>query len=363
MKNGFKMGFSGIIMIVLILSGCPTTDSDPPPIEALSISPEEETLNTFVDKEVNETPFTIGPSGAAGEFSSDPTLPNGLTIDPKTGKITGTPTEIPTVTSYTIIFTGSGVYKDKKVSARLNINVSVPNVTIVSDVSELIETINTTITPILYTKDPENATGTFSTNQNLPSGLSLDPNTGTISGTPDMISAMNTYEVIFTGSGLYVGKSSTQNLAIQVISVLSIEPNETVLKAVQNTAITPITFTRPIDAIGGTFSITPSANELPDGLIFNTVDGSISGTPTAIAHPKTYTITYSGTGVFNGKEASADVEIMVYKYYPGTRVELDDAIKAETGAGNTTDLNNIYTNAITEMSSLFKGQVTFNADI
>ncbi len=118
----------------------------------------------------------------------------------------------------------------------------------------------------------------------LPVGLTLDPNTGVISGTPWSIGSQ-TYTIGASGAG---GKSASATVTLKISPVAA---------NVISYGASALTFTAGIPArtltpeTGATltgWSITP---QLPAGLAFNTTTGTITGTPTAASPPTMYMVT------------------------------------------------------------------------
>ncbi|GGH15913.1 hypothetical protein GCM10007352_24990 [Mucilaginibacter phyllosphaerae] len=137
-------------------------------------------------------------------YSISPALPAGLTLNPVTGIITGTPTAATTATSYTVTGTnanGSG-------TAIINITVN-PLPPTISYVSPQTYTVNTAITALNPTTT--NSPTSFTTT-GLPAGLSLNPTTGQITGTPTTISTATSYAITATN----ISGSATFNLSITV---------------------------------------------------------------------------------------------------------------------------------------------------
>merc|ERR1712048_142437 len=127
--------------------------------------------------------------GGADEFKIEPPLPPGMSFDTKTGIITGKPTEKVAQTDYTVtaINEGGGTScvitfavvplppRDLKYSPQTPYNVNQP-VLLVPDTTNCVS--------CAYTITP-----------NLPDGLSIEPDTGTIAGTPTAETAEQTYTV------------------------------------------------------------------------------------------------------------------------------------------------------------------------
>jgi len=129
----------------------------------------------------------------------------------------------------------------------------------------------------------------FTVNPPLPSGLSLNPATGTISGTPRavqqstsyLITASNSDGCVFGTIFIIVNDSPPSGLVYSVSSIVYLD----------NIAITDITPT--VTGTVDSWSVWPS---LPDGLRLNTTTGIISGVPKAHQHAADYIITASNSG-------------------------------------------------------------------
>ncbi len=214
------------------------------------------------------------------------TLPSGWTFNTSTGVITGTPS-------------ATGVYP---ITVRLTNGVGagaeVSTVLTMTSVLALPSFVGYDITSGLggesMTMTPQGVTGsgllTFDTPNALPSGLSLDPSTGVISGTPVYGTSSNTSVNVTVSNE--AGSSAPVNVVITIRSAprLSgyLNRTATVDTAFSSTAI--VTGSTPI-----TFSLTGT---LPTGLSLNASTGAITGTPTVSGESNTVTITATnGFGV------------------------------------------------------------------
>jgi Putative Ig domain len=151
----------------------------------------------------------------------------------------------------------------------------------------LLATVGTAIAPDLPT-----VTGTvtgYSVTPALPTGLSLDPTAGTISGTPSAAAAQANY--IVTASNTSGNAKATLQISVAAIPPPSnlVYP-QTMIDATVGTAIAPDTPT--VTGTVAQYSISPA---LPAGLRLDTQAGTVSGTPTASAAQASYTITASNT--------------------------------------------------------------------
>ncbi len=145
--------------------------------------------------------------------------------------------------------------------------------------------------------------------------------------------------------------------------VISIQPSKSELIGKIGQAIETITIrTVPAQATG----VFRASSSLPLGLKLNQITGEITGIPTEVVSKKTFTITYSGNGGYEGTVNTVlDIQIeRVFQYTPTTKDELRKIIEAEIQKqGNQADLNMIDTGLITDMSSLLKDLVSFQGDI
>ena len=171
-------------------------------IEVIDIPPATITYNpnAFVETRgtamISVTPSTTG--GAVVSWSIDPALPNGLSLDTSTGEISGTPTVISELTTYTITATNTGGSLD--VTIDITVNDIIPSAITYSSSS------------YVGTKDSSMTTGvptvgggpviTWSVSPSLPNGLSIDSSTGEISGTPTVLfQQLTTYTITATNTG------------------------------------------------------------------------------------------------------------------------------------------------------------------
>jgi hypothetical protein len=134
-------------------------------------------------------------TGTVSSYSVSPALPQGLSLSATTGVISGTPTAVAAKTSYSV----SALNSAGSTSTSIQITVSAP----VPSPTGLMYP-QTTIATYLgqpITPDIPGAAGTitsFTVSPALPPGLTMDPSTGVISGTPTAAVPETTYYV--TGS-------------------------------------------------------------------------------------------------------------------------------------------------------------------
>ena len=121
---------------------------------------------------------------------------NGISID-SSGVISGTPTVISSLTTYTITATNTG--GSTTTTLDLVVRDIVPS-NLDYTPSSFILSLNTPMNPITPTSSGGPVV-TWSVNPTLPTGLSIDSATGTISGTPTQITPSGTYTITATNSG------------------------------------------------------------------------------------------------------------------------------------------------------------------
>jgi hypothetical protein len=164
---------------------------------------------------------------------------------------------------------------------------------------------------VVYTKGveitpnmPDSSGGqieTHTVSPDLPPGLSLDSQTGVISGTPTSESDSGIYTVTGTNaSGTTTGRVDIE-VSASGVAPESITYREQSVTYVTGSAIAP---NKPVSTGGEItqFAVSPA---LPAGLLFDTRDGTISGTPGTMSPSTTYTVTGS-----NG-EGSVTTQIVI----------------------------------------------------
>jgi len=251
-------------------------------------------------------------TGGSGSYtwSLSPTsvLPAGLTLNPQgsivlPATISGTPAADTSLTSpYPLTLTVSDNTYQRTIQVTMTVSLATPlvfpPVTLANGQEFVPYTMTTPFTAsggaliYVFTVDPG------STDQ-LPTGLSLHPVTGVISGTPAN-GTQDTYDITFAVND---GQTTlTQNVTF-IITPHVLEWRGTTLPPAEVT----VAYNHTLDAIGGTgpriYSYAPTtAQQLPAGLTFSAATGVISGSPLS-STVGTYTITFRVT---DGLNATAD---------------------------------------------------------
>jgi hypothetical protein len=198
------------------------------------------------------TTFTpINNGGPSSAWTISPSLPAGLVFDPTTGSISGTPTAVRTTTTFTITATNGGTQTS---SATFTLTVAAapssdpvytpPAPTITPTTPPTM----TSGTPTTFPIVAPNATSFSVSGGTLPAGLTLNPATGVITGTP---TGSGTYSFTITATNTY-GLTSTVTFS----GTIAAAPTTT-------TPTTPTTPGSGTTGTGSTGSGTGSTNTLP----------------------------------------------------------------------------------------------------
>lgn len=138
-------------------------------------------------------------------------LPDGLTIDAGTGVISGTPTGGRPALPVSVVVTDPHGARDSK-TFPWSVATSV-TVAKISDQSFTVEKPITAVQPSATDTDPGVTSFTWSVSPDLPDGLTLDVDAGTITGTPTTTASKRRYTVTATDA---LGASGSATVAITV---------------------------------------------------------------------------------------------------------------------------------------------------
>jgi len=247
------------------------------------------------------SPSSVG--GAISSYAIVPALPAGLSVDPTTGIISGTPTATQLATNHTV--TASNAAGSTTATVNITVNEGPPlSLSYQTPVSYVVGTAITPNSPV----STGGAITSYGVSPALPGGLSLSPTTGVLSGTPTAAAAAANYTI--TGSN-----SAGQAQAVVNITVAqNLQPPSglsytTPVSYGTGYAITPNTPTVSGGPVAN-WSVSPS---LPAGLTLNS-NGSITGTPTTVTSAANYVVTASNAA----GSTNATVNIAVTLGVPGT---------------------------------------------
>lgn len=237
----------------------------------------------------------VNHGGSAVAWSLAPALPAGLNLNLSDGSISGIPTSPTAARNYTLTASNTG----GTTTATVSIAVVDTPPAIALNGGPFAFTIGRAITPLV----PTNTGGTvlsWSVTPTLPAGLSLNPVNGTISGTPTSASTTREYSLQASNTG----GNATAKVTITVNEAPpSIHLGSGAYGFILNQPIAPLV---PVNDGGpvATWSITPG---LPPGLSMDGTNGTISGTPTTLAPPQSYSLQATNSG----GSSAASVELRV----------------------------------------------------
>jgi len=158
-----------------------------------------------------ETPTV---SGTVTLYTISPSLPAGLNLDSTTGAISGTPTAVAAQAAYTV--TASNSAGSTNATIQITVNAATPPPSgLAYPVTSIVATVGQPITT-----DIPNVTGmvtSYTVSPALPAGLSLEPKTGAILGTPTAVAAQAAYTV----TAINAGGNTTAVLTITVSKALN----------------------------------------------------------------------------------------------------------------------------------------------
>jgi len=233
------------------------------------------------------TPVTGGGGTAPLSYSVSPALPSGLSMAAASGAITGTPSVSSAATTYTVTVTdANNAFATATFSLTVNGAFAATQV-----IASKILTQNTaapSFKPVIG--GGGTAPLSYSVSPALPTGLSMAPSTGVITGTPSVSSAAATYTVTVTDANSATATATfslTVNGAVTATQVIASK------NLTQNVAATSFT---PVAGGGGaaplSYSVAPA---LPSGLNMAPATGAITGTPLVTSVTATYTVTVTDT--------------------------------------------------------------------
>ncbi|WNG94086.1 putative Ig domain-containing protein [Mycobacterium sp. ITM-2016-00318] len=336
-----------LALAVANTNDAPTASTPPPNQNAVEDTPFSYTIpaGTFTDPDGDTLTYT-----ATG-------LPAGLTFNPTTRTISGTPT---TPGNYTVAVTATDP-SGQTASTTLALAVAntndaptagtpPPNQNAVED------------TPFSYTipagtfTDPDGDTLTY-TATGLPAGLTFNPTTRTISGTP---TTPGNYTVAVTATDPS-GQTASTTLALAVANTNDAPTASTPPPNQNAVEDTPFSYTIP----AGTFTdpdgdtLTYTATGLPAGLTFNPTTRTISGTPTT---PGNYTVAVTATDAAN-TTATQTFTLAVANTLDGTLIATIPVGDSPQGialnpAGTRAYVTNVLSNSVTVINTTNNTLVT-----
>ena len=287
--------FTGLIRYIITASNSTGSTSAPLDLEVLIAPPKNLKYNTPViyEEEVKISPLNPSVIGKVDTYTIDKALPDGLSLDPLTGIISGTPTKAIPLTEYWV--TASNTTGSARARLVITVLIARPRISypepvlgaqinpVYSGVDLFISgATNPPIIPVI-----KGVVGSIRINKPLPTGLKLDTLTGIISGIPSELADPTNYVVTITNSTA----STTDTIRIATViprpSSLSYLTPQTYIEKIKIDSLNP-----RVQGIPSLYTVDKS---LPAGLSLNPRTGSITGTPTKAQDFTDYTITASNS--------------------------------------------------------------------
>ncbi|MFL0594584.1 putative Ig domain-containing protein, partial [Staphylococcus caprae] len=274
-----------------------------------SIKDQTKEVNTPIDS------ITIDASDNSGQDVTNKVsgLPSGVSFNSETNTISGTPTK---VGNYPITVTTTDA-SGNKTETKFTIEVVDKTAPTVTSIANQTKEVNTPIDSI--TVEATDNSGQPVTNKvsGLPSGVSFDGETNTISGTPTKV---GNYPITVTTTDAE-GNATTTKFTIQVVDTIKpmVTSIEDQTKEV-NTSIDSITI-EATDNSGQ--AVTNKVSGLPEGVSFDSATNTISGTPTKVG---SYPITVTTTDA-EGNETTTKFTIQVVDTTKPTVTVIKDQTK------------------------------------
>jgi large repetitive protein len=262
---------------------------------------------------------TVSASGGTGPYTfsvASGALPAGLSLNPATGAITGTPTGSG-ASSFTIAALDSkGNTGSRPYTINIGTNTLTLNPATLPNGSQNV--------PYSQTLVGSGGTAPYTyslTSGTLPAGLTLNPATGAITGTPT-----GSGQSVFTAQARDVnGNTGSRSYAVNIgTNSLTLNP-PSLPPAPQGTP-----YRQTIVASGGAtpYVYTLASGTLPPGLSLNSATGVISGTPTAIGN---YSFTILARDI-NGNFGSRNYTIGTARLDPTLDADVRGLIAAQAAA-------------------------------
>lgn len=254
----------------------------PPPFEYLQ-GPAELRVGTTISGLV---PIAIpvvfgGPFSPATGFRVDPPLPRGLSLDPRFGSISGTPQQASDWTTYTITASNEAGSRPGGLSLRTFLPGAPSGLSYRGALSGWLKVPMKPVPPSVSGEAPF----TFTVNPPLPEGLSLDPITGSISGTPRALASYTSHRVE-VANGL--GRTWVSLLAhIGEGQIPTLRYDSSTFAAPVGQAMPLLACSQSTLPLAERFTVEPP---LPRGLEIDAVTGKLSGTPQEPAVMRTYEV-------------------------------------------------------------------------
>ncbi|MFN8274685.1 MAG: Ig domain-containing protein [Flavobacteriaceae bacterium] len=200
--------FLAILLSVVVFWACSKDEStsSAPLANSITYNP----TNVFV-KTVSDVFLVPTAKYPEGTYTITPTLPEGLWFNAQSGAIAGIPQVVSPITTYTVTLTNSS--GSVSTSFTITVNDKAPTLLSYTSQNNNIFTAGYSVvnlSPVLMVSSTPVIS--YSVSPALPAGLSLNPQTGVISGTPTAATPATSYTITATNSG----GTSSETISITV---------------------------------------------------------------------------------------------------------------------------------------------------
>ncbi|QEX37735.1 YSIRK-type signal peptide-containing protein [Staphylococcus lugdunensis] len=276
-------------------------------------------------------------------------LPNGVTFDPRTNTISGVVTKVGT---YPIVVTSTDA-EGNSIETKFSIKVVDTTAPTVKGISDQTKEVNTSIDEIVIDATDNSGQTVTNTVSGLPSGVTFDSRTNTISG---VATKVGTYPIVVTSTDAE-GNSTDTKFIIKVVDTTAPTVKEISDQTKEvNTAIDSI----KIDAKDNSGqAVTNTVRGLPEGVTFDSSTNTISGVATKVG---TYPIVVTSTDA-DGNRTDIKFIIKVVDTTAPTVKEISDQTKEVNTAIDSIkiDAKDNSGQAVTNKVSGLPNGVTFDS--
>lgn len=259
-------------------------------------------------------------------------LPSAITIDPLTGDLTGTPGDAVGDFTFTVEVTDSAT---PSATATRDLTITLYDQLLITDPSPLPDAIKDQVygpVTIAATGGTGNTTWSI-TAGSLPTGLSIDANSGEISGTPTAAAGPYGFTVTVEDDA---NPPQTDTLDL----TLNLYENIVITTASLPDAVVNLPYSLQLSTTGGSTDLAWSLTGGPASLSIDAATGVISGTPPA-GHAGSYTFTVDVTDNVTGATDSRDYPVDVLLVLRIATATLPDSYVGATYNQTVTAVNGV----------------------
>ncbi len=273
------------------------------------------------------TPATGNGGTTPYSFSVSPALPAGLSLSASTGAITGAPSVTSAAMNYSVTVTDAN---GATANASFSLTVD-PAVTATQAVAMTSIKVHQLATPFIpVTGGGGTGALVYSVSPSLPAGLSLDPATGTISGTPSAVQSATNYTMTVTDTN---GATATAGFSIAVTTTVSTVSVTT--SANPSSFGQSVTFTAAVTGTGAKPTGTVVFKDGSTTLFTGSLAASLSSYTTSTLAPGVHSIsvTYSGDSTFAGSTGTLSQVVGGAASTPGQTFPFKGTLTGFSGPG------------------------------